>query len=186
MNKHSIISIISIILIILLSLQTVIGKNTLPTTTPLKSPLFDTQHRNIYTTTSKNPYQTNYLGINKNDSNHYHFTQKPQLLLQTINLLKKYVSNQEIINILTQNYQNKNPKDLQPQKLTMISETKPSTSQSTNAITLENQLKSLTDPFSTVFPTCVLLIIITIILLYSYILLFEFTDFILQVLENLF
>lgn len=186
MNKHYIISIISITLILFLSLQTVIGKNTLPTTTPLNSPLFDKQHRTIYNKTSNSHYQTNYLGINKNDSTYYYFTQKPPILFQTLTLLKKYVSNQAIINVITQKYQNKNPKDLHPQKLTLISETIPTIPQSTNAFALENQLKSLTDPFSTVFPTCILLVIITIILLYSYILLYEVTDFILQVLENLF
>ena len=186
MNKHYIISIISITLILLLSIHTVIGKNTQPTITPLNSPLFDKQHRTIYTKTSYSHYQTNYLGSTKNDSTHYYFIQKSPILFQTITLLKKYLSNQAIINIITQNYQNKNPKDLPPQKLTLISKTIQSTSQSTDAFTLEPQLKSLMDPFSTVFPTCVLLVIITILLLYSYILLFDVTEFILQVLENLF
>lgn len=186
MNKHYIISIISITLLLLLSLHSVIGKNTLLTTTPLNSPLFDKQHRTIYNKTSNSHYQTNYLGSNKNDSKHYQFTQISPQLFQILSLLKKYISHQEIINVITQKYQNKNPKELHPQNHAMISQTLPSIPQSTDAFALENQLKSLTDPFSTVFPTCILLVIITIILLYSYILLYEVTDFILQILENLF
>ena len=186
MNKHYIISIISITLILLLSIHTVIGKNTQPTITPLNSPLFDKQHRTIYTKTSHSHYQTNYLGSTKNDSTHYHFIQKSPIENQTIYLLKKYISNHAIINVIIQNYQNKNPKDLPSQKLTLISKAIQRTSQSTDAFTPEPQLKSLIDPFSTVFPTCILLVIITILLLYSYILLFEVADFIFQVLENLF
>ena len=108
MKKHRIISLISITLLLLLSFQTVIGKNTLSTTTPLNSPLFDKQHKIINNKTSNSHFKTHYLGSNKNDSTYYHFIQKPPILFQTITLLKKYVSNQAIINVITQKYQNKN------------------------------------------------------------------------------
>ena len=186
MNKQSILSIISITLLLLLSLQTVLGKNTLPTTTPIHSPLFDNQQRTLYIKTSNDQYHTNYLGNNINDCTHYYFPQRSHILTQPITLLKKYISHQDLINVITKQYQHKNPKEFPQPIPAIISKTLQNTPQSPNTFTLEKQLTNLTDPFSTVFPTCILLVIITIILLYGYILLFEVTDFILQVLENLF
>jgi hypothetical protein len=184
MKKPYIPSILCTTLLLLLSLQTVIGQEPHSPSSPLNSPLF-TKPSTISTKNLQNrPYNINYLGSNKN-THLYHFNTPPSLLTQTLTILQKYVPHQDIAQYLTQRYQNQNPPTNQQLMHKILSETNQNIPLKTDTLTFTKEIKQLIDPYSTIFPTCVLLVIITIILLYTYILLYEVTDFILQVLENL-
>ena len=199
MNTQLLTTILSSIFLVLLSFHSVIGQPTYLSTTNHTSPLFEIHITKNQPIDSTHKFDINYLEKNNSNLKKFYFPLKPPHPYHLFDIVLKNIPHQSLQKIIATLLQkNKSPllttKTFQ-EIMTNLDSSKNilltlpydnQNSKQTNQYNHSQQkILPLTEPFSTIFPSCVILIFITIILLYTYILLIEGAEFILQVLENL-
>ena len=199
MNTQLLTTILSSIFLILLSFHSVIGQPTNLSTTNHTSPLFEIHITKNQPIEGTHKFDINYLEKNNINLKKFDFPLKPTHPYHLLDILLKNIphqSLQKIIDTLLQKNKSQllTTKTIQEIMINLDSSkniilTFPNDIHITKQINQysrsQQKIMPLTEPFSTIFPSCVILIFITIILLYTYILLIEGAEFILQVLENL-
>ena len=181
MKPHPYLSILSSFLLLLLSLTTVIEQHTHLESTNPTTPLF-TRYNPRYTTLQPTTQlSSHYLGDSEKTIAPYAFTHQTDNPFYQLYLLIKQLphsTQQQLLSYLIPQT-GKQPS----YKIHLLNRI---TSLETPQHILKENIFNLSDLYYTYFPTCVIVVLITIILLYVYVLAVEITDLIIFILENLF
>ena len=197
MKKQYVLTILCCTLLILPPIQNVIGEQPHQKLTKISSPLFKIRNTITPHNHKTHNFSRQYLGDHQKNLKNYTFSQQSPTIPQLLQIIIKYIPKQELKNTILQQLNNDLPNSKpfetieNPQIINRVPTAKNTKIQTSfnkgddkNHLNQENIL--LIEPYSTIFPTCVLLVIITIIFLYTYILLVDISDLILLIIENLF
>jgi hypothetical protein len=192
MNKLKISVIFCISILSIIPISGAVGQSISRNITYKNSPLFENSQQIFNEKQLKTLSNKQYLKDNINNYQEFYFTKKTSCIIQRIEYSINNLNN-DFYHLL---FPLINDKD---QLIKIFTEINKCNTQSINSICKLNQvipcistenivkqynISTHFEPYSTVFPFCVIMVFITILLIYAYILVVDISEFIIDVLEN--